>query len=61
MGKKDDFERFNKKVLRLSGDRTMKEAYELAERLEMRERGERKFKNYGSYASSQTYHRKNLK
>ena len=49
--------KFQHRILILSRKRSYKEAYEAAERLEIRNYGCRMYKNYGSYRRSMHYHR----
>jgi len=57
MSKEKRRSRFQRRILILSQKRTYREAYEAAERLEVREMGDRMYKNYGSYRRCMHYHR----
>lgn len=51
MDRNERVEILHRRVIMLSRDRTQREAYEFAERLEKKKHGERVYKNYNTYKS----------
>jgi len=58
MNRSDEVQKFHKKVIILSHDRTQKEAYAIVERYYKKVHDTRMFKNYDSYKVSMCKRRK---
>lgn len=51
-----EIRQFNAMVTKLSGERSVRESYEITERYYKRKKGKRFYKNYRSFLNSRSYH-----